>query len=120
MIAALDTIEDWIEEVPPHPTPQRFGNLAFREWGRLLEEVRIHFFSHPGATCHSSASAALIGIVEGTTSGISRRLYPAHHTLPPRQFWLLWKSGLWLWARTLLRHVLTMSLALAILSTYCR
>ncbi|KAF8311969.1 Phosphotyrosyl phosphatase activator [Clavulina sp. PMI_390] len=37
-ISALDTIESWIDEVPPKPTPQRFGNLAFRDWGKLLEE----------------------------------------------------------------------------------
>lgn len=35
----LDTLESWITEIPPQPTPQRFGNLAFREWGKRLEEV---------------------------------------------------------------------------------
>ncbi|KZP10480.1 PTPA-domain-containing protein [Athelia psychrophila] len=34
----LDTLESWITEIPPQPTPQRFGNLAFREWGKRLEE----------------------------------------------------------------------------------
>lgn len=56
MIAALDTIEYWIEEVPPHPTPQRFGNLAFREWGRLLEEVRRTLLFSP------RCNASLIGV----------------------------------------------------------
>lgn len=36
----LDTLESWIADIPPQPTPQRFGNLAFREWGKRLEEVR--------------------------------------------------------------------------------
>jgi serine/threonine-protein phosphatase 2A activator len=40
MIAFLDTLDKWIDEIPPLPTPQRFGNLAFRTWGRRLEEVR--------------------------------------------------------------------------------
>lgn len=39
MIQALDTIESWIEEIPLQSSPQRFGNLAFREWGKLLEDV---------------------------------------------------------------------------------
>jgi serine/threonine-protein phosphatase 2A activator len=39
-IHLLDTIDGWIDEIPPLPTPQRFGNLAFRHWGKRLEEVR--------------------------------------------------------------------------------
>lgn len=43
--ALLDNLDEWIDEIPPLPTPQRFGNLAFRTWGKRLEEVRIgHFY----------------------------------------------------------------------------
>jgi hypothetical protein len=35
----LQTLDSWIEEIPALETPQRFGNLAFREWGKRLEEV---------------------------------------------------------------------------------
>jgi serine/threonine-protein phosphatase 2A activator len=35
----LDTLDRWIEEIPPQPTPQRFGNLAFRTWGKRLQDV---------------------------------------------------------------------------------
>ncbi|KXN91754.1 Serine/threonine-protein phosphatase 2A activator 1 [Leucoagaricus sp. SymC.cos] len=38
ILALLDTLEGWIEEIPPLRTPQRFGNLAFRTWGSRLEE----------------------------------------------------------------------------------
>ncbi|KAG6865390.1 hypothetical protein C0991_002971 [Blastosporella zonata] len=34
----LDTLDRWIDEVPPLESPQRFGNLAFRTWGARLEE----------------------------------------------------------------------------------
>ncbi|KAI0050507.1 Phosphotyrosyl phosphatase activator [Auriscalpium vulgare] len=34
----LDQLEGWITEIPPLSTPQRFGNLAFRSWGKRLEE----------------------------------------------------------------------------------
>ncbi|TEB31594.1 serine/threonine-protein phosphatase 2A activator 1 [Coprinellus micaceus] len=37
-LALLDKLEQWIEEIPPLQTPQRFGNLAFRTWGKRLEE----------------------------------------------------------------------------------
>jgi hypothetical protein len=40
-ITLLDTLDQWIDEIPPLPTPQRFGNLAFRTWGQRLEEVRV-------------------------------------------------------------------------------
>lgn len=40
MLTLLDKLDNWIDEIPPLPTPQRFGNLAFRTWGRKLEDVR--------------------------------------------------------------------------------
>ncbi|KAG2064977.1 Phosphotyrosyl phosphatase activator [Suillus decipiens] len=38
ILALLDTLSNWVDEIPPLPTPQRFGNLAFRTWGARLEE----------------------------------------------------------------------------------
>ncbi|KAF5345658.1 hypothetical protein D9757_014208 [Collybiopsis confluens] len=38
MVNLLDTLDSWIDEIPPLDTPQRFGNLAFRTWGKRLEE----------------------------------------------------------------------------------
>jgi hypothetical protein len=40
VLAVLDELNTWIDKVPPLQTPQRFGNLAFREWGKRLEDVR--------------------------------------------------------------------------------
>lgn len=45
MIALLDTLDAWIDEIPPLPTPQRYGNLAFRTWGKRLESVRMSLLS---------------------------------------------------------------------------
>ena len=39
MLGLLDELDRWIDEVPPLPTPQRYGNLAFRTWGERLEQV---------------------------------------------------------------------------------
>ncbi|CAB4374766.1 unnamed protein product [Rhizophagus irregularis] len=44
IINMLDTMLSWIDEIPPLPTPQRFGNKAFRTWIARLEEnsVKLH------------------------------------------------------------------------------
>ncbi|KAJ4467737.1 hypothetical protein C8J55DRAFT_525722 [Lentinula edodes] len=38
MVTLIDTLDGWIEDIPPLNSPQRFGNLAFRTWGARLEE----------------------------------------------------------------------------------
>lgn len=38
----LDSMMAWVEEIPPLPQEnQRFGNLAFRKYIKLVEEVGI-------------------------------------------------------------------------------
>ncbi|KAI0703840.1 hypothetical protein BC835DRAFT_1317809 [Cytidiella melzeri] len=37
-LSLLETLDSWINEIPPQSTPQRFGNLAFRTWGKRLED----------------------------------------------------------------------------------
>lgn len=39
MISLLDELDGWVDDIPPQPTPQRFGNLAFRDYGKRLHEV---------------------------------------------------------------------------------
>lgn len=34
----LERLDTWINEIPPLDSPQRFGNLAFRTWGKKLED----------------------------------------------------------------------------------
>ncbi|KAJ7639392.1 serine/threonine-protein phosphatase 2A activator 1 [Roridomyces roridus] len=38
LLALLDSLDAWIDEIPAQASPQRFGNLAFRTWGRRLEQ----------------------------------------------------------------------------------
>ncbi|KAF8638959.1 hypothetical protein AX17_001820 [Amanita inopinata Kibby_2008] len=42
LIGLLDTLDEWIDDIPPLESPQRFGNLAFRAWGKRLEEKADH------------------------------------------------------------------------------
>jgi len=37
-VALLDTLDSWIELVPPKSDPQRYGNLAFRDYIKLFEQ----------------------------------------------------------------------------------
>ncbi|KAF7302177.1 Serine/threonine-protein phosphatase 2A activator [Mycena indigotica] len=38
IIDILNLLDSWIDEIPAQASPQRFGNLAFRTWGRRLEQ----------------------------------------------------------------------------------
>lgn len=42
IVTLLDTLDGWIDDIPPLSTPQRFGNIAFRTWGKRLEEVSCY------------------------------------------------------------------------------
>jgi serine/threonine-protein phosphatase 2A activator len=39
LVKIMDTISQWIDEIPPIDQPQRFGNKAYRDWFKRLEEV---------------------------------------------------------------------------------
>ncbi|KIM52999.1 hypothetical protein SCLCIDRAFT_18052 [Scleroderma citrinum Foug A] len=38
LLSMLDTLDGWIDDIPPLQSPQRFGNQAFRTWGDRLTE----------------------------------------------------------------------------------
>ncbi|KNZ49902.1 hypothetical protein VP01_470g7 [Puccinia sorghi] len=39
LINILQRLDQWISDIPIDPTPQRFGNKAFKIWGQRLESV---------------------------------------------------------------------------------
>ena len=41
IVALLDEVKSWVAELPPYGDRQRFGNLAFRDWGKRLKEVHL-------------------------------------------------------------------------------
>lgn len=47
LVAMLDKMSNWIDEIPPIDQPQRFGNKAFRDYFKRVKEVLI-------TTCTSS------------------------------------------------------------------
>jgi serine/threonine-protein phosphatase 2A activator len=38
LLSLLSTLDLWVDEVPPTDQPQRFGNKAFRDWFKRLQE----------------------------------------------------------------------------------
>jgi hypothetical protein len=44
IVGVLDTLSSWIDQIPPLPNAQRFGNKAFRTWlDRLTHHVHFAF-----------------------------------------------------------------------------
>ncbi|QRV89895.1 hypothetical protein RhiJN_17913 [Ceratobasidium sp. AG-Ba] len=41
LMAFLEELDSWISDIPPQESPQRYGNLAFRDWGQRLEEASV-------------------------------------------------------------------------------
>ena len=40
VVSLLDTLDKWVNEIPPTEQPQRFGNKSFRIWFEKLKTVR--------------------------------------------------------------------------------
>ncbi|KAG8834040.1 Serine/threonine-protein phosphatase 2A activator 1 [Serendipita sp. 399] len=39
IVQFLDELKGWVDEIPPYGDRQRFGNLAFRDWGKRLQQA---------------------------------------------------------------------------------
>ncbi|KAG8832431.1 Serine/threonine-protein phosphatase 2A activator 1 [Serendipita sp. 405] len=38
IVQFLEELKGWVDEIPPYGDRQRFGNLAFRDWGKRLQQ----------------------------------------------------------------------------------
>ncbi|CAG8446135.1 3521_t:CDS:2 [Acaulospora colombiana] len=84
IINSLNTLKLWVEEIPPLPTPQRFGNKAFREWVARLEKVgkdavTIHQNILPSQ--YHSAIVELVPYLVGSFGNGTRIDYGSGHEL---------------------------------------
>jgi hypothetical protein len=41
LVRFLKLAESWVDDIPLDPSPQRFGNKAFRKWIAVMEQVRV-------------------------------------------------------------------------------
>jgi hypothetical protein len=46
MLEMLGELDAWIDDTPPYGDKQRFGNLAFRDWGARLAKVGSYAHAH--------------------------------------------------------------------------
>ncbi|KAI9591904.1 hypothetical protein BDF19DRAFT_425886 [Syncephalis fuscata] len=60
LVSLLDELDTWIDDFPPLPTPQRFGNKAFRSFITRLEERSVSLLAD---VLPSSLSPALDDLV---------------------------------------------------------
>lgn len=89
----LDTLDRWIDGIPPLPTPQRFGNVAFRTWGKRLEDVRVlPFYLRRTLTYPCAGNSWLIA---STPSIRPASVYPVSDSLSSFILRILHANGLW-------------------------
>ncbi|TIB99656.1 PTPA-domain-containing protein [Wallemia mellicola] len=41
LITLFKELDSWIDDIKPIDTPQRYGNIAFRDWGNRLEQLLV-------------------------------------------------------------------------------
>ena len=39
LVNLIETLSNWVDEIPPAEQQQRFGNKAFKDWHSRLEQV---------------------------------------------------------------------------------
>ncbi|KAJ8965190.1 hypothetical protein NQ317_008728 [Molorchus minor] len=62
----LDTLSNWIDEIPPIQQPQRFGNQAFRTWfNKLKNDARLLLQDIFPETLYRAIPEIIIYLVEG-------------------------------------------------------
>lgn len=60
LVRLLYELNSWTDSIEPHAKPQRFGNLAFRDWGARLTQ-RIEQLHHELLPAHLVAFAPELG-----------------------------------------------------------
>ena len=108
LLVLLDTLEQWIIEIRPLQSPQRFGNLAFRTWGQRLEEVGIYRFSL--RHMHININR-VVEVRRHTWDAVGAWICCGDtlcKTLPLVFVRVFHSDGLWNWSRNLFRFISVM------------
>eukprot|EP00842_Homolaphlyctis_polyrhiza_P005675 jgi/Hompol1/6108/HPOL_002225-RA len=81
IVEMLNVLDSWIDDIPPEPTPQRFGNISFRKWvARLKQEAEA--LSESILPAHlSQAKIELAGYLAGGFGDGTRIDYGSGHEL---------------------------------------
>ncbi|CAI2166856.1 10596_t:CDS:2 [Funneliformis geosporum] len=81
VINLLETLLSWIDEIPPLPTPQRFGNKAYRTWVTRLEQKAIRLHQDILPTHLHGAIIELVPYFNGGFGNATRIDYGSGHEL---------------------------------------
>lgn len=66
LLDLLDTLDKWIDEIPPQVQAQRFGNKAFRTWFARLQEKAEHLLQAAlQPKFHRAVPEIVVYLVEG-------------------------------------------------------
>jgi serine/threonine-protein phosphatase 2A activator len=74
IVEVLDVLNTWIDQVPPSTGPRRFGNVAFRQWIKRVEEVITVIVKVDPRVLQNSCTITFLRIV-------ILHLSKLHHTL---------------------------------------
>ncbi|CAD6570208.1 MAG: Serine/threonine-protein phosphatase 2A activator [Cyphobasidiales sp. Tagirdzhanova-0007] len=81
VVNMLDQLDEWIEDIPLHTSPQRFGNRAFRDWGQRLEEQSEAFHRAWLSPSHSALLPELLYYFNHAFGNWTRIDYGSGHEL---------------------------------------
>jgi len=81
VISILQTLDQWISDIPIDPAPQRFGNKAFKIWGQRLESEAQTLHSHLVTEYHKPIEAELLHHFKTSFGSFGRLDYGTGHEL---------------------------------------
>ncbi|KAI9099884.1 hypothetical protein DFS34DRAFT_648828 [Phlyctochytrium arcticum] len=81
LLHMLDTLDRWIDEIPPLESPQRFGNKAFRNWCERLDAEAPNLIKDILPTDLHSAIPELVPYLTGGFGHATRIDYGSGHEL---------------------------------------
>ncbi|KAJ3188569.1 hypothetical protein HDU85_004283 [Gaertneriomyces sp. JEL0708] len=90
MVQMLEDMGNWVDEIPPLESPQRFGNKAFKDWCKRLDENAERLTRELLSDTNASAAAELSAYLAGGFGNGTRIDYGSGHELS----FIAWLLGL--------------------------
>ncbi|KAL2914476.1 Serine/threonine-protein phosphatase 2A activator 1 [Polyrhizophydium stewartii] len=81
IIQMLDEVDGWIDQIPPEPTPQRFGNISFRKWALRLKDESVRLTAQVLPQHLAPAATELAAYLAGGFGDGTRIDYGSGHEL---------------------------------------
>lgn len=81
MLEMLDQLDAWIDDIPPYGDKQRFGNLAFRDWGARLAKRAPNLLEEMLPSTLTPAIPLLVPYLLESFGNVKRLDYGSGHEL---------------------------------------